>query len=114
MYHGLRTFGFLLFVGISVELGARVLLGEVDSVEMVLENAFPRLLNSAVIGGVDAPLGARLSPNVRRTVHWGELAAAMQLVPILQPDQVIVGYFVGNDPLANTFSHVYEDGHVTL
>ncbi len=181
---------FLLFVAASVETGARALLDDVDSAETVLKKAFPRLLNSAVTGGVDSPLGVRLTPNQVRTVHWGELtytvrtnslgfrgrepaprtegehrilflgdsmvfglgleqeetlpsqvetfaretnpgvvvhngaisgmntaqelAVAMQLLPVLQPDQVILGYFVGNDPLANMLSDVDEAGRVTF
>ena len=181
---------FLLFVLVSVEMGARVLLDDVDSAATVLEKAFPRLLNSAVTGGVDSPLGVRLTPNQERTMHWGELthtvrtnslgfrgrepaprvvgeyrilflgdsmvfghgleeeqtlpsqvetlgretdpgvvvyngavsgmntvqelAVAMQLLPVLQPDQVVLGYFVGNDPLANTFCDVDENGRVTF
>ena len=179
---------FLLFVAVTVEIGSRLLLDEVDTPETVREMALARLLNSAVIGGVDAPLGMRLSPNVERTVHWGkltytvrtnslgfrgrepapraaaehrilflgdsmvfghglgeedtlphrvelrlrtsvpggvvyngaisgmntvqELAAVLQLLPILAPDRVILGYFIGNDPLANTFSEVGDDGRV--
>jgi len=179
---------FLLFVAVTVEIGSRLLLDEVDTPETVRKMALARLLNSAAIGGVDAPLGMRLSPNVERTVHWGELtytvrtnslgfrgrepapraaaehrilflgdsmvfghglgeedtlphrvelrlrtsvpggvvyngaisgmntvqelAAVLQLLPILAPDRVILGYFIGNDPLANTFSEVGDDGRV--
>lgn len=41
-----------------------------------------------------------------------ELAATAQLLPVLQPDQVVLGYFVGNDPLANLLSYVDDQGHV--
>lgn len=182
--------GFVLFVAATVELGARLLLSEVDTPQTVRDKAFSRLLNSAVVGGVDAPLGVRLSPDVERTLRRGgqtytvrtnslgfrgrepapraaaehrilflgdsmvfghglreedtlphrveqqaratvpgivvyngaisgmntvqELAAALQLLPILAPDGVILGYFIGNDPLANTFSEVDDDGRVTF
>ncbi len=55
---------FLLFIAVTVEIGSRLLLDEVDTPETVREMALARLLNSAVIGAVDAPLGMRLSPNV--------------------------------------------------
>ena len=175
---------------VALEVGARVLLDDVDARETVLSQAFPRMLNSAVIGGTDTPLGVRLTPDVERTVAWGgltfrvrtnslgfrgsqpgpraageyrilflgdsmvfglgleedetlplrvqqlaqtesvavvafngalsgmntvqELAAARQLLPILTPDQVILGYFVGNDPLANVFTRMDEAGRVTF
>jgi lysophospholipase L1-like esterase len=175
---------------VVLEVGARVLLDNVDSGETVLSQAFPRLLNSAVIGGDDAPLGVHLTPDVERTVAWGELtfhvrtnslgfrgaepepratgeyrvlflgdsmvfghgleeeetlplqvqqlaqtgrgaviafngaisgmntvqelATARQLLPIMTPDQVILGYFVGNDPLANIFTRMDEAGRVTF
>ena len=175
---------------LSLEIGARVLLEDVDAPERVLDQALPRLLNSAVIGGTDTPLGVQLSPNLERTVQWGrlsfqvrtnslgfrgrepqarapgehrilflgdsmvyghgleedetlprrveelaqdasamvatfngaisgmntvqELAAAQRLLPVLTPDQVILGYFVGNDPLANLFTDVDEHGDVSF
>lgn len=173
--------GFVLFVAGTVELGARLLLSEVDTPQTVRDKAFSRLLNSAVVGGVDTPFGVRLSPDVERTVRTNslgfrgrepapraaaehrilflgdsmvfghglrekdtlphrveqqartsapgvvvyngaisgmntvqELAVALQLLPVLAPDGVILGYFIGNDPLANTFSEVDDEGRVTF
>jgi lysophospholipase L1-like esterase len=178
----------MLFGLLSMELGARWLLEDIDSAASIRQAALPRLLNSAVTGGGDAPLGIRLSANTEHTVNWDEfsytvrtnslgfrgrevaprgknehrilflgdsmvfghgldeeetvprqverlaassevdvvayngaisgmntvqeLAAARQLLPLLQPDQVVLGYFVGNDPLANTFCAIGDDGGV--
>ena len=64
---------FVLFVAVTVEIGARLLLDGVDAPDTVRDRAFSRLLNSAIVGGVDAPLGVRLSPNVERTMRRGGL-----------------------------------------
>lgn len=40
-----------------------------------------------------------------------ELLVARELVPSLAPDQVVLGYFVGNDPLANTLARIDGAGH---
>ncbi|MDA0337938.1 MAG: hypothetical protein O2782_22445, partial [bacterium] len=179
-----------VFSVVSLEIGARVLLEDVDAPETVLDQALPRLLNSAVIAGTATPLGVQLSPNAEQTVQWGslrfhvrtnslgfrgrepaarapgehrilflgdsmvyghgleeeetlphqveqlgrntpdaivtfngaisgmntaqELAAAQRLLPILRPDQVILGYFVGNDPLANLFTEADGLGNVSF
>lgn len=92
----------MLFLGDSMVFGHG--LQENETMAVVAE----QLLQDA---GVDAHVynGAISGMN---TVQ--EYATARQLVPLLEPDTVVLGYFVGNDPLANMLATIDEEGLVVF